>query len=75
MNELTKTDYDVMDVLMEGPETISGIALETAIPTMTVRRSIHKLRTLGYVNERHLERSGFCKSGPIYELTRTRKAA
>ena len=73
--DLIEPDYQVMDVLMDGPETISGIALESGLNAETVRRSIHRLKFFGYVTPKFLERSGQCRPAMFYELTRTRKAA
>lgn len=75
MIELTATDYAILDVLDEGPDNPSNIALETGFMPETVRRSLRKLKVAGYIIERHLERTGFCKSQSIYEHARTRKAA
>lgn len=74
--ELTKLDYDVMDVLMDGPETQSNIALELGATAESVRRAIHKLTFSGYVAAREFQRSGggFWQT-KVYELVRTRKAA
>lgn len=73
--ELIKADYDVLDVLEEGPDTISSIARETHLSAETVRRCIHKLKFAGYVRPLLVERNGACRPTTVYELVKTRKAA
>lgn len=72
---LIPVDYAVMDVLMEGPDGIHNIAGEIRSTHETVRRSIHRLKVMGYVREKMLERKGRHRPTVIYELERTRKAA
>lgn len=76
MSALTKLDYAVMDVLMDGPETQSNIALELGVMPVTVRKAILKLTEAGYVTSKefHREGSGFW-STKVFELVRTKKAA
>lgn len=76
MKDLTKLDWDVMDVLMDGPETQSNIALELGATAEAVRRAIRRLTFDGYVTAREFQRSGggFWQT-KVFELVRTKKAA
>lgn len=76
MKELTKLDWDVMDILMDGPETQSNIALEMGVTAESVRRAIHKLTEAGYITAREFQRvgGGFWQT-KVFELVRTKKAA
>ena len=73
--KLAQADYEVMDVLMDGPDTISSIAHETDLSAETVRRCINKLKFAGYVRSMCMERDGAFRPTTVYELVRTRKAA
>ena len=75
MKELTPQDYQVMDVLTEGPDSINIIAQELALTHESVRRSIHRLKFAGYVRPLLISRGGACRPSTIYEAVRTRKAA
>lgn len=73
--ELTEVDNAVLDLLMDGADTIGNIAMEVRCLSKSVSKSIRKLRQLGMVHVSMQAKAFNGHSVPVYELTRTKKAA
>lgn len=73
--ELNQVDNAVLDLLMDGSDTIGNIAMEIGCLSDSVKRSIRKLRMLGMVHVSMQVKGRNGHAIAVYELTRTRKAA
>lgn len=74
-NDLNEMDNAVMDVLYEGADCISNIAIELRVLNRSVAASLRKLKRLGMVDSGLATRGYNGKVTTLYQLARTKKAA
>lgn len=72
---LTPLDYQVDDVLADGPATLFEIAAELDKPHESIRRSVIRLRRHGMAVPKLQLRGEMGRPTTLYEASRTRRAA
>ncbi len=72
---LNEMDNAVMDVLEEGADCISNIAIELRVLNKSVAKSLTKLHHMGLITVGVASKAANGKITTMYEMARTRKAA